>query len=526
MYCENCGAKIEDDSRFCTECGTPVEDEGYSAPAPAPQSQPVQQTPQPAQQPGYPPQPAQFVQQPGYPPVPQQIPQQSAQKKSPLVPILIVAGILAVAAIGVGVFFFLKGRSDKKAGNGDEIIEDFEEFDEGFDEDGFEEETDSEQGGLASKIKIPKGATVVSDAEFFDLVGTYEGTILYTEVEVEGMDGAPDNIDEMIEELKTNPQPFTLEIEEDGDWELAYEAFGHKNRMESSDLRRDDPVDAAQASEHLIQPLLDNGSYAIDMDMSDDKGSGSGKAQHAGVYCVDENGKNLIAGLIYMSASMGPDSRMVMAGDFSAYKTSEDYKPENEDEDRPAREDGEEPGDEPGENPSSNGSGGSFAKPSETAVTGGKWDMAQSGEFMYIKDGIAVAETWAEDEGGYYYLGPDGCLVYDTYTPDGFRVDENGAWDSSVPQRDFDIDILNNDYTSEFGDVWSIYLDDGQDRGTAKFKYSFSDKWQEFKIEPNGIGTYVASRDADDIRYLISVDDDGWTINVSGAGSTDVFKIK
>ncbi|MCR5673808.1 MAG: zinc-ribbon domain-containing protein [Lachnospiraceae bacterium] len=515
MFCENCGAKLEDDAKFCTECGTPIEYEEASAPAPqAPQ--PVAQ-PQPAVRP-------QTVQQPGYPPVqPQPMQPRTAQKKSPLIPILIAVGVVLVIAIGVGAFFILRGRSDKASDEVSEEIEDFEEFEEEFEE--TDEETDSAQGGLSSQIKIPKDASVVSDAEFFDIVGTYEGTILYTDVEVVGMDGAPDNIDEMIEELKTNPQPFTLEIEEDGDWEMSYEAFGHSNRMESSDLRRDDPADAAEASEHLIQPLLDNGSYAIDMDMSEDDGSGSGKAQHAGVYCVDGDGKNLIAGLINMTASSGPDSYIKMAGDFTAYKTSGDFKPENEDADE--MESDKDSDDDTEEGPASNNNTASFGKPSETAVKGGKWDMAQSGEFSYIKDGIAVADTWAEDEGGYYYVGPDGCLVYNNFSPDGYWADENGAWDSSVPQREFDIDILNNDYTGQFGDIWSIYLDDGSDRGTAKFKYSFSEKWMEYTIEPNGIGTYVATmKDSEGIRYLITVVDDGETINVSGAGFTEVYKIK
>ena len=175
----------------------------------------------------------------------------------------------------------------------------------------------------------------------------------------------------------------------------------------------------------------------------------------------------------------------------------------------------------------SNGSGLFSGDPSEIAVTGGKWEQMESGEHVYTKDGKSVYNTWAEDDGEYYYLGPDGCLAFNVFTPDGYWADANGEWDRSVERRDSDIDILNNDYTGEFGDIWSIQLEDGSDGGTARFKYSLSDKWREFTLEPNGIGTYVAiSRDNDLEKYLISVMDDGWSIHVSGAGFTDKYIIE
>lgn len=44
MFCENCGASIPDDSKFCAKCGTTLDGETPSAKAPTPVPQPVQVT--------------------------------------------------------------------------------------------------------------------------------------------------------------------------------------------------------------------------------------------------------------------------------------------------------------------------------------------------------------------------------------------------------------------------------------------------------------------------------------------------
>ena len=49
MFCENCGQRIEDDSRFCPFCGHPTALAGQQAKEAAPQEQPV---PGPAGGPG------------------------------------------------------------------------------------------------------------------------------------------------------------------------------------------------------------------------------------------------------------------------------------------------------------------------------------------------------------------------------------------------------------------------------------------------------------------------------------------
>ena len=169
--------------------------------------------------------------------------------------------------------------------------------------------------------------------------------------------------------------------------------------------------------------------------------------------------------------------------------------------------------------------------PSQTAVRNGKWDILQSGEFQYYdKNGKLLECAWAEDEGGYYYLGPDGCLVYNNYSHDGYWVDKNCCWDSSVPKLDLQFEPLNNTYV---GDLWTldVYMD-GRSSGTAKWWYTNNfgggeSKKYDFTIKQLGTSTYAAYSEVNENEiYLISVVDDGWTLILSCDGQTDTLKIQ
>ncbi len=185
-------------------------------------------------------------------------------------------------------------------------------------------------------------------------------------------------------------------------------------------------------------------------------------------------------------------------------------------------------------NDSDNGGGEIASKegdPSQTAVTGGRWEQLESGEFTYIKDGRGVNDCWAEDEGGYYYVGLDGCLVYNNYSPDGYWADKNGEWDRSVPKVELQFEPMNNTYT---GDLWTfdVYMDsDTSGKGYWWYTNSFGSdsepKKQEYIIEWIGPSSYKAYKpDEPEFPYLISVVDDGNSIIMSSDGITDKLTIR
>ena len=581
MFCEQCGAQMPDNMKFCPACGAKVDGGDMTGAMDAgqvqqqggygnPQQQGYGQMPQgqPPVQPGPAPGPQGFNQGQPYPgqgPYPQMRPgqmgpgQMSAKKKgSPALIIILVVLVLIIGGVVAGIFVLknkVKGKMDELGITG--IIDDTQDMINGM------------TGNYDSRIKIPEGATPVMDANLMNLVGEYEGEFQCTTLEgMENIPNAPaDQVKAKVEEALSTPAKCTLEIEDDGDWDFKIELLGTMY-IGSHDFKVDDPQNAAEASAHLIQ-LVNGGIYDIEVQQTDeidskDLGSGTatGKFIHTGAYC-EKDGNNLIAGFLSESMNLnGADIKF--EGNFTVNKTTGDYVPEggeeamdetngkngsgndddygqngsyednredtddrddNEDNDR-AKEDNENDRDT-----GSSGSTGISGDPSQTAVKGGEWDQMQSGEFQYIdKSGKVLTCAWAEDEGGYYYLGPDGCLVYNNYSHDGYWADRNGCWDPSKPKVDTQVDILNNTYV---GSLWTldVYMNDSRS-GTAKWWYTNTfgggePKKYDFTIKQLGPSSYAAYSDINDNEiYLISVVDDGWSIILSCDGSTDTLKIQ
>ena len=58
-------------------------------------------------------------------------------------------------------------------------------------------------------------------------------------------------------------------------------------------------------------------------------------------------------------------------------------------------------------------------------VVENKWTQMSSGKWYYSLEGGKVAtDRWI----GNYYVGSDGYMLTDTWTPDGYYVDSNGKW--------------------------------------------------------------------------------------------------
>ena len=580
MFCEQCGAQMPDNTKFCPACGAKVDigdltgaqdtmqeqspiQGGYANPQQQNYGGPQGQSPM---QPGPVPGPQGFNQGQPYPvqgPYPQMGPGQMPIKKkgSPALIIILVVLVLVIGGAVAGIFLLKNKVKDKldELGLGG-IISDTEDMIDGM------------TGNPDSRIKIPDGAAPVMDANLLNLVGEYEGEFQCTALE--GMDkipGAPaDQVKAKVDEALSTPAKCTLEIEDDGDWDFKIELLGTMY-INSHDFRVDDPQTAAEASAHLIQ-LVNGGIYDIEIKQTDEidsKELGSGTATgtfiHTGAYC-EKDGKNLIAGFLSQSMNLnGVD--ILLEGNFTVYKTTGDYVPEGgeeamavingqdgsddessqdrDDEDRDndrdddrndGRDDNRDDFGETRDDTGRDNNGGSVTgnvsgDPSQTAVKGGKWDQMQSGEFQYIdKSGNVLTCAWAEDEGGYYYLGPDGCLVYNNYSHDGYWADKNGCWDPSVPRVDLQFEPMNNTYT---GDLWTldVYMND-RDSGNAKWWYTNTfgggePKKYDFTIKRIGPSSYEAHAVNNDMEiYLISVTDDGWKLILSAAGSTDTLTIQ
>ncbi len=96
MFCEKCGAQLEDDASFCSHCGTPVtRTEGFKTEAePAPQSE-AQATPE--------------MQPEAMPAEPQPIPQDQPQAQPAPAPVQTATNTLAIVGFVLSFFVSLAG---------------------------------------------------------------------------------------------------------------------------------------------------------------------------------------------------------------------------------------------------------------------------------------------------------------------------------------------------------------------------------------------------------------------------------
>lgn len=167
--------------------------------------------------------------------------------------------------------------------------------------------------------------------------------------------------------------------------------------------------------------------------------------------------------------------------------------------------------------------------PATYAITGGTWDILESGEKVYtMADGNEAKNVWVEDDGMYYYVDFTGCLMKNNYTADGFWVGEKGYWDRSKKQRKDDVEPISGKPYGE-GTVMTIdiinYADDSS-YAKATLTYSFGSK-EEYNVMPLGNSTYLLERPDDFYSgLLMSVSEDQKTLIVSGLGCTDVYTMQ
>ena len=167
--------------------------------------------------------------------------------------------------------------------------------------------------------------------------------------------------------------------------------------------------------------------------------------------------------------------------------------------------------------------------PATYAISGGMWEVLQSGETIYtLKDGSSVHNAWIEDGGKYKYVDFSGCLMKNNYTADGFWVGEDGCWDTAVKQRKDDVEPLSGE---SYGTDPVLVIDimnfsDNATYAKATRTYSFGYS-EEYNVMPLGNSTYLLEGENDfNSGLLLSVSEDRKTLTLSGLGITEEYKVK
>ena len=339
-YCPTCGTALADNAKFCTQCGYTL-NEAPEAPA----GNSVSMPPPAASQAAYytPPQPSSYASPPvracprcgaalDYDAVfcdvcgvslngaPQQV-RPAAPKKNKTGLIVALTAVL-LAAIGVGIYFLLRDKqpSDQPTGTNASSLSETT-IPSGCPTGSAEETVPPESDPFGNEssmagIQIPDGMQRIADAGLNDAAGLWKGQFLFTALDgYESVPGAPDNIDQMIEQLKNTPADMELELETDRSWGINLEGMMPLD-IRSVDMMVKEPKTQEEASIHLFhgpeQGLVSVGP--ITMIEQDESGLFEIKA----VLCKDQAGELLVGNLLLEMAVQGAKVRLT--GNFTLYR--------------------------------------------------------------------------------------------------------------------------------------------------------------------------------------------------------------
>lgn len=94
----------------------------------------------------------------------------------------------------------------------------------------------------------------------------------------------------------------------------------------------------------------------------------------------------------------------------------------------------------------------------------GTWRRDGLGWWYQREDGGYPANAWEMIGGKWYYFWQSGYMAEDTHTPDGYYVDETGAWDPNYSEEGSRLkieDLDNTLYVKETQEEPRIYLEFG-----------------------------------------------------------------
>lgn len=108
-----------------------------------------------------------------------------------------------------------------------------------------------------------------------------------------------------------------------------------------------------------------------------------------------------------------------------------------------------------------------------------EWKEIEGKWYFFDQYSYMVSGKWVGD----YYLGRDGAMLVNSATPDGYRVDQNGKWISSIPQARKGYQYINSEefaelliygFSPEEADLYLLLNAYREDMGLPKLSLSKS----------------------------------------------------
>ena len=290
IYCRNCGGLIPDGVKFCTNCGTPAD--------------PIQ-----------------------------------PKKANSNIGLKILTAILFVTAVGSVVFYFTgRGKTaeeptvvseqsqpvpapQQESSIVEEEIVPQESDTESNTESVIETSEEPQENPFVPSIAsgadnlLPKDTALFEAASQADILGDWEGQFQFTVMEgLDKISGAPDNVDEMIQEALTNPSPFAIRFDDDNGWGLNIEFMGGMSFSER-DMQIEEPKTLEDQTAHLYKGPED-GIITIHPAMMQDPDSTDGGQMSLDAAVGQDADGILIGGKMVISITMQGDT-IQMEGTFT-----------------------------------------------------------------------------------------------------------------------------------------------------------------------------------------------------------------
>ena len=130
-------------------------------------------------------------------------------------------------------------------------------------------------------------------------------------------------------------------------------------------------------------------------------------------------------------------------------------------------------------------------------VFAGQWIQETQGWWYLNDNGKYMSEGWQWIDGRCYYFNKDGYCLLNTVTPDGYIVDESGAWtvDGTVQIQNQETNQWVDTFFADDGQVITVLSADSQGVLLSFSGYSEEGTYLDTKLLPyrNGNKTEVAS---------------------------------
>ena len=135
------------------------------------------------------------------------------------------------------------------------------------------------------------------------------------------------------------------------------------------------------------------------------------------------------------------------------------------------------------------------------------WRQIDSKWYYFNANGYMETGWLSDTSGKYYYLNADGSMASNTVTPDGYTVDETGAWVSTISKVDINTNTQPTTSIQPISTNNTVVSDDNKSSTSSTSSSSSSSSSNTSTSSSSGISNSQSSKKEDLITIFYRLDD-------------------